>query len=617
MRHTAGHWVWVLDRGRVASWTAAGEPEWVSGTHQDITEQKTAQARLEASHDRLDQLLQSAPALIWAADAKTWRPTYVSGNCVDFFGFTVAEILAQPTWWQDHLHPDDREPALQRGRDWFEAGAHEPLRHTYRIRGADGHYIWVVDQVRALRDASGEITEIVGSHVDITERKRLEQSLEAEHAFLDRILATSISAIIVLDAEGQILFANDEAERVLGISAGKTGERRYDDPEWRITSVDGEALPADELPFARVMATGRAVHDVRHAIEWPDGRRRILLVNAAPLPVAPDSAGRVVCSVTDITDQLAAKSALEQKENLLRGLFQLCPVGIALNDFATGRFLEVNDALLAPTGYTRDAFLQLSYFDVTPEAYHQLEMPARQSLLENGRYGPFEKEYIKKDGTRYPVLLNGILVRDRDGTPLIWSIIEDISERKANEARMLLHAHHDPLTGLANRRLFGDRLASALERARRHRNAGAVLMLDLDHFKPINDRLGHAAGDAILIEAAERLQACTRKTDTVARFGGDEFVILLDAISETTDVAAIAAAIRAAIERPFQVEGQTVRLGLSIGISRFPEDSCDLEDLIRYADAAMYVAKRSGRAATHVHSAGSNAPATSAARTFA
>jgi len=613
MRHKAGHWVWVLDRGRVASWTADGLPEWMSGTHQDITAQKAAQARLESSHDRLDQLLQSAPTMIYAADAKTWQPTYVSGNCVDFFGYSAAEILAWPTWWQDHLHPDDRERAMAEPLGWFAAGADGPWRHTYRIRRADGRYIWVIDQLRALRDAAGEITEIVGSHVDITERKRLEQRLEAEHAFLEQIMATSVSAIVVLDGEGRIRFANDEAERVLGISAQRVGERRYEDPEWRITELDGSDFPADRLPFARVTATGRPVQDIRHAIVWPDGSRRFLSVNAAPLPAAADSAGRVVCSVTDITERLEAKSALEQNEALLRGLFELCPVGIALNDFATGRFLEVNDALLAPTGYSRAEFLQLSYLDVTPEPNHPLEAAARRSLLENGRYGPLEKEYRRKDGTRYPVLLNGILVEDRDGTPLIWSIVEDISERKAHEARMLAQAQHDPLTGLANRRLFGDRLGAALERARRRGGAGAVLMLDLDHFKPVNDSLGHGAGDAILIEAARRLTASTRKTDTVARFGGDEFVILLDGIAETTAVEAIAGTIRAALKRPFRVEGREVELSLTIGIACFPADSCDPDETVRLADAAMYRAKRSGRDAIALHRHGSELPIRAAA----
>ncbi len=601
MRHEAGHWVWVLDRGRVASWTPDGQPEWMSGTHQDISRQKATEAELAASTDRLDQLLGSAPALLYAADAKTWQPTFVSGNCLEFFGYTAAEILALPTWWSDHLHPEDRQQAIAEATAWFAAGAPEALRHSYRLRRADGRYVWVEDQLRALRDAAGEITELVGSHIDITERKRLEQSLEAEHAFLDRIMATSVSAIVVLDEAGAILFANTEAERVLGIDARRIGGRHDDDPAWRITGGDGEPLAASALPFARVMASGRAVEDVRHEIEWPDGTRRILSVNAAPLPASPDSTARVVCSVTDITDRITAEKTLHRQEALLRGLFELCPVGIALNDYATGKFLDVNAALLAPTGYTKEEFLELSYFDVTPEEYHRLEVAERESLARHGRYGPFEKTYRRKDGSRYPVLLNGIMIEDQDGTPLIWSIIEDISERKANEARMLLDAHHDHLTGLANRRLFGDRLASATERARRSRNPGAVLMLDLDHFKPINDSLGHAAGDAILIEAARRLVACTRKTDTVARFGGDEFVILLDNIGAAADVGAIARKMQEALLQPFHVEGKGVRLGLTIGICRFPDDSDEPEQIVRFADTAMYTAKRSGRNAIQFH----------------
>jgi len=604
MRHRAGHWVWLLDRGRVASRAADGCAEWVSGTHLDITERKVAEAALESSRRRLDQLLAASPAVIYAVDATTFEPTYVSGNCRLLYGDTPEAILGNAGWWTDHLHADDRDGALARLAAWIEDGATAALRHSYRLRRADGSHVWVEDQLRALRGADGTPSEFVGSHIDITDRKRLEQRLAEERDFLDRIMATSVSAVAVLDAEGRIVFANREAERLLGSAEAPLADHPLDDAARQAGTAASPPLPPRALPLQRVLTTGAPLHDFRLAITGADGRRRVLSINAARLAAGAAMSGRVVCSIADITERLQADRALQHQEALLRGLFELSPVGIALNDFETGRFLDANAALLGALGYSKEELSARSYFDVTPGHYHPLEVPQRRRLLTQGHYGPFEKEYVRRDGSRYPVLLNGILVKDLDGRPLIWSIIEDISERKAETARMLHSAQHDPLTGLANRRLFQDRLAQALERARRGRGVGAVAMLDLDHFKPVNDRLGHRAGDAILIEAASRLAACTRKTDTVARFGGDEFIVLLDAIAAVADAAAIADKMQAELSRPFALPGQAVELGVSIGISLFPADSDDLGELLHMADIAMYAAKRTGRRRSQFYEAG-------------
>lgn len=157
----------------------------------------------------------------------------------------------------------------------------------------------------------------------------------------------------------------------------------------------------------------------------------------------------------DISEQKTAIQALNESETRLRGLFELSPVGIALNDYATGRFVEINDALLAPTGYSREEFLALSYFEITPQEYEAQERQQSESMKNTGRYGPYEKEYIKKSGDRYPVLLNGMVVEDLSGKKMIWSIIEDISERKRNDRMKnefistVSHELRTPLTAIA------------------------------------------------------------------------------------------------------------------------------------------------------------------------
>jgi diguanylate cyclase (GGDEF)-like protein/PAS domain S-box-containing protein len=436
---------------------------------------------------------------------------------------------------------------------------------------------------------------------DVTERKELESSLAAERDFLDQIMATSLSAIVAIDATGELVFANRAAERVLGVQAPTATGRRFDDPAWRVTGLRGEPFPVEESPFARVMATGKPVFDVRHAIEWPDGTRRLLSVNAAPLAAPAGSPWRVVCSVTDITDRVQAEDDLRYKESLLRGLFELCPVGIALNDLETGRFVDINDAIVQQTGYTREELLAMTFWELTPEEHHDSSRRNLERMVDCGRYGPYEKENIRKDGSRFPVLLSGMTVTDLAGRRLAWSIIQDMTEQKAAEAQIIRQAHYDELTGLPNRRLFQERLQGALERARRGRHIGAVAMLDLDDFKTVNDRLGHWAGDAVMVEAAARLGACTRATDTVARFGGDEFLVLFDDIARAEDARRIALEIRSLLARPFTVGQHSLQLGVSIGVCLFPADGDDVDELLRLADMAMYRAKREGRNRVRLH----------------
>ncbi|AWI74336.1 hypothetical protein CEW83_03125 [Parazoarcus communis] len=199
-------------------------------------------------------------------------------------------------------------------------------------------------------------------------------------------------------------------------------------------------------------------------------------------------------------------------------------------------------------------------------------------------------------GSRYTVDQTITPLLDANGTVTHYvAILEDITERKNTEERMQHTAHHDPLTDLPNRGLFIDRLGQALALARREARSGALMFLDLDHFKAVNDRLGHAAGDTLLIAVAERLQAQVRESDTVARLGGDEFTIILPSLREPGDADMLADKILHALSQPLTIEGETIHIGASIGIARFPEAGTTIETLLRAADDAMYAAKRSGR----------------------
>ncbi len=304
-------------------------------------------------------------------------------------------------------------------------------------------------------------------------------------------------------------------------------------------------------------------------------------------------------------------------------LFAASPIGMLRCDMG-GRCLEANPALLAMLGYSAEELGALCIVDLTPPAYAEDEGVHWESLRTIGRYGPYEKELRRGDGGRLPVRVYGVRVVGEGGRPYSWFTVEDITERKSIDVDNLLatsifhsgrlleafaeisevyrkaehihyQAYHDALTGLPNRLLMEDRLGHALEVARRDSSTVAVMFLDLDRFKQVNDQLGHEAGDMLLVEVAARLQGCLRRSDTIARLGGDEFVVILSDFSAPGEVADVADKIAACLARPMILGGTRVEIGASIGIAIFPQDADNLVTLMRAADTAMYRAKNLGR----------------------
>jgi diguanylate cyclase (GGDEF)-like protein/PAS domain S-box-containing protein len=314
---------------------------------------------------------------------------------------------------------------------------------------------------------------------------------------------------------------------------------------------------------------------------------------------------RTVGIYEDVSERKHAEQALKDSERRFRSLFELAPVGFSLNDLQTGRFLHVNDALLASTGYTREEFLQMHVWDITPTAYAATDITQINTLERTDQYGPYEKEYRRKDGSTYPVLISGIRMTDASGRAVIWSIAQDISRRKAKELELAEAATRDKLTGLANRALFMESLKAATDRVRSGKQPlFAVLFLDFDRFKHVNDTLGHESGDELLRQIAARLNGVLRTADTtevqngnlVCRFGGDEFLILINDLRSGDDAFRIAERLLNALAPAYRIFEREVHSSASMGIVTSEQCLTSAEDVLRSADVAMYEAKRAGRA---------------------
>lgn len=452
------------------------------------------------------------------------------------------------------------------------------------------------------------LTAALGAATATLEAERAADVLALERRRLRNVIdGTSVGTWEWNIESGEVLI-NDRWAAMIGHGPGELGRVTVD--MWK-EMVHPEDMPLVADGLAASFEGRAGVYDVdirmRHAAGhwvWIAARGNVIERAAGGQPL------RMAGTHQDISVRKETEVALKASEGKFRGLFELSPVGIALNDFRTGQFLAVNDALLAPSGYTRGEFLNLSYWDITPAAYAGHEKAQLEAMEEFGRYGPYEKEYTRKDGSRYPVLLSGMRMMDAHGRDVIWSIVQDISQRKALESELTEAARRDKLTGLANRTLFMERLQRALARVRnREQLRFAVLFLDFDHFKLINDTLGHEAGDELLRQIAGRLRSSLRAADAmsdeadgnlVARFGGDEFVILINDFHVGTDVEKVAERLLNSLAPAYSLNGRDVHSTASIGIVTSDQCMESAEAVIRNADVAMYEAKRYGRACSVV-----------------
>jgi diguanylate cyclase (GGDEF)-like protein/PAS domain S-box-containing protein len=297
----------------------------------------------------------------------------------------------------------------------------------------------------------------------------------------------------------------------------------------------------------------------------------------------------------EIRERRRAQAELEAVAEQIRDLYNNAPCGYHSLD-ADGRIVQINDTELVWLGYARDEILGTHLTELlTPEG-RQLFAEAFPELKTRGWVRDLETQLVRKDGTLLPVLISASAIKDADGNfAMSRSTVYDISERKRTEQRIRYLAHHDALTGLPNRALFQDRVDQLIRHAHRRDELVAVMILDLDQFKHVNDSLGHHIGDQVLQAAATRLGRSLRDGDTVARWGGDEFVISVASLTHSDAAALVAHKVLESLQDPFLIEGHELHVGASVGISIYPTDGRDVPTLMRAADTAMYHAKQKGR----------------------
>jgi diguanylate cyclase (GGDEF)-like protein/PAS domain S-box-containing protein len=363
---------------------------------------------------------------------------------------------------------------------------------------------------------------------------------------------------------------------------------------------DGSALealtcPAEDGDFPVLIMTAHGNEEMAVAA-MKAGALDYIVKSAQTFVSMPQAVERVMREWRLLKKQRQAELSLYESENRFRRILQEIP-SIAFQGYGVdGTVHYWNLASELFYGYGAQEAIGRNLLELTvPEEMREEVKNTMLRMAESGRAEPAaEQHLLRKDGSPITVFSSHAVVRKREGGTELYRLDIDITERKLNEDQLEYLASHDELTGLANRALFHDRLEQSLHYAHRSGRTVAVLLLDLDRFKIINDSLGHSFGDKLLTAVAQRLNRVVRDTDTIARLGGDEFVLLLAEVAESGDVGLLAARILRDLAEPYLIEGREVALGASLGISLYPRDSNDGATLIRNADIAMYRAKQEG-----------------------
>ncbi|MCW5774337.1 MAG: EAL domain-containing protein, partial [Rhodospirillaceae bacterium] len=482
------------------------------------------------------------------------------------------------------IHPEDRAAVAQCVE--HSIAARIPCVIDHRILVDGDRVKWVHERGETRFDGDGAPIKTIGTVQDITARVDAENKLRRERDFSSALIDGLPGIFFVLDKDGRNIRFNDNLADVTGLTNSELqGLNALD-----VIAVEDRDRVADRI--RRVFETGQAEDefDIVHR----DGGKRRLLAHTRRLDL--DGGPGILGIGVDVTAARRHERLLLESEEKLRTIFESVSDGISLSDPVTGKIVDLNRAGWEMAGYTRDeligqdiAILSSGTPPFTQDAVMEWVSRARKEGAQT-----FEWQCRRKNASLFWTEMT-IRFTKFGGRELILATIRDITARKRDEQRILQMARFDGLTGLANRQVFADAVQQAIARAQRGEKGFAVLYLDLDHFKDINDTLGHPVGDSLLKAIAERLRFCVRATDTVARFGGDEFAVLAAEIDDPVDAGVLAKKIIEVVSRPAAVEDNEIRIGTSIGIAVYGPDSPDAEVLLSHADVALYRAKWEGR----------------------
>ncbi|MBV2234015.1 MAG: EAL domain-containing protein [Sterolibacterium sp.] len=580
-----GGLIWLLGQAIITQRDAAGNPLRLIGVNQDITERKQLAIQLQESHDLLVKISDNVPGVIFqfrmAPDGSTSYP-FISASVEGLYGLSAAQIQADANAVTPFLHPEDADAVTSSFLN--SAQTLESWHLEYRLVRLGKDIRWVLTEARPEKLPDGCIVWY-GITTDITDIKAMQEALHnSEERFRS---LTQMSA--------DWYWEQDENYHFTEIAGGAAYQPVKSISEQTIGKTRWEILANHDDPEA--MAAHRACLEQRKPFRnfefsTPDeeGVLRTISISGDP---HFDNEGRFL-GYRGVGSDVTARKRTEEELRLSALVYESSSEAMSVTD-ATGKVITINPAFTNITGWSAEDVVgrRVRIFNIDAEKFKAIK-----SAIDTVGYWHGELCNHRKNGEAYPAQISINTIFDKHGQPARYvSLFSDITSRKQTEKLIWRQANFDTLTQLPNRSMFHERVGHEIKKARRAGTQLALLFIDLDRFKEVNDTLGHDMGDQLLLEAAQRILACVRETDAVARLGGDEFTVLLADLApgDSVIIERIARAILDTLVAPFMLGDEEIYVSASIGITLYPDDADNIDEMFRNADQAMYLSKGLGR----------------------
>lgn len=546
--------------------------------------------------------LEGSGAGAWDWDLRTGLQTH-SNRWLEMLGYLPGEVAQNNHEFVSRVHPEDL-PKIQAAFENHLEGRAATYTADFRLRCKDGSWKWISTRGKVvMRDARNKPLRLIGTHTDISERKRTEDALRytnaqvRENAQLLELTLTSISqGIVVFDANNRLQQFNPRVCELLNLPPEYLATRplAMDMAKLQLAQIERDQglhlVDTTTLQYLRDTAAGKRARVPDNYLRTTPTGRTLEVKTQHP------KSGGIVRTFSDITAYVQIEASSKRLDELLEATQAIARVGAIEVDYANKtvvwtegvyRMFDTTPQNFIPT-------LANSYQFLTPTSLARIKAMNKDAANQPSTHD-MELDFITAQGR--PICVHTITKSEvADGRVLKrTAILQDVTERKKSETLIRQQAYFDALTGLPNRRMMRERLEQEIKKTERSGQQLAILFIDLDHFKEVNDTLGHNSGDELLVQAAARIQSCVRDSDTVARMGGDEFTVILTELTEANSMGLILQELLRSMGEVFQLGTEQVFVSASIGVTIYPLDATEVDDLFKNADQALYVAKGAGR----------------------
>jgi diguanylate cyclase (GGDEF)-like protein/PAS domain S-box-containing protein len=552
----------------------------------DITERKQMEEALRQSEEKHRIIIENSLDGYFEIDL-AGNLTFFNESQCEIFGYPKEDLMGMNN--RQYADEENAKKVFEAFNEIYKTGTTGKI-FDYEIIRKDGTKRQVEVSASLKIDSSGKRIGFRGTTRDITERRKMEETIRQSEEKYRTILDEMEDAYFEVGLSGNFIFVNDAVCRHLGYSREELIGANFRG------QMAEEEIDIVYKAFSNVYITGKPEKVISYKVIRKDGTTAFAEIAGLPLQ---NRKGEIIGFRgigRNITKRRQMEDAIRQSEEKYRAILENMQEGYFEVDLA-GNFTFFNDSICLLFGYTQEEMMGMNNRQLTNKENAKILFQAFNKIYKTGEPTKgFDWEVIRKDGSKIFIEASVSLQKDSSGKSIGFrGITRDVTERKFTEEKIQYMATHDALTGLPNRLMFNQLINHTIQTAQRYQRQFAVLFIDLDRFKTINDTMGHEAGDQLLQEIATRLKQTLRVVDVAARLGGDEFVILIEEISDSNHAATVAHKILTSIIKPITIMGQECRITASIGICMFPKDAQDEQSLMKNADIAMYLAKEEGK----------------------